>query len=116
MRSLVASTCLAAILALSSTALAAPTRFTMPVDSVVGGAELLKGTYRIEVSPAGDTVTFSRGKKVVATSPCSVSALAESVPEDMATFTKTADGKMQVSRLLLAASKQEIRLGATATR
>ena len=110
MRKLLASVCLVSSLTLSTGALGAASRLTIAADSMIGSTSLQAGTYSVEVSPTQDSVTLRRGKKVIATAPCSVTALATDVPADLATYTKAADGTLHVARILLASAKQEVRI------
>ena len=110
MRSLVVAFLVAASLLVAAPTRAASVRLALATDAVVGDTPLQAGSYRVEISPSGDSVTFSRGKKVVATSACTVTSFPSDVPEDRMTFTKTADGKLRLARILLVDGDREVKL------
>ena len=109
MRTLALALALGFVLPQAALAAARPL-VTLPQDSVVGEVTLRKGAYHVELSPAGDSVAFTKGKKTIATAACTVAALPEAGRTDMVVYRPMADGRMSVSRILLGGAQKEIQL------
>lgn len=99
-----------AVAALVSTALAATDTLQLHSPFVLNGVTLSPGEYKIAVSPTLDTVQVTKGQKVVASAPCKVGAIAQSVTRDEVHSRPDASGRDEIVRLVLSRSRMSVEI------
>ena len=100
----------ASLLAGASAAIAQRMDLIVYRPGLVHNTEVGEGSYRLEIAPAMDFVTFYRGKKEVVRAPCKVTMLTKPTVGDSVYYSPREDGKEQIVRILLVGPRLAIEL------
>ncbi len=101
------------VFAFASLAFSAPAptdRLHVYAPFVLNGVVLPPGEYKIQVSPALDSVEFLVGSKSVVTAPCRVSLADPSISRDEVHSRPDAEGREEITRLMLAHSRMAVEI------
>jgi hypothetical protein len=80
-------------------------------SAIVNGVDLGAGTYRVELAPSLDAVTFLKGGSALVSVPCRVAMVARPASGDTVHYRPREDGREEITRIVFAGSSLAIELG-----